>query len=638
MDSPEKNTKQLKIIQKTLSRNKQIFLKYNEFRKSLFSEITPKDSEIILYLLPWLFSINESVCPGYLQNLNQPFRVYNVEYNKGIRDREEGFKKMFGVTKRGTLLKPIQKVYVIQGIYTIGSVGTVSQNSLSDCDIWICFYKDEFDKTAWNQLNQKVNLIKGWLDNNLKLPVYFFISDVKSIKEGQFGSVDAESSGSTQQNVLKEEFYRTFILICGKVPMWWLLYDKTLKIEYDDALSAINSDTFWEYDLIDLGNIEKIKKSEYFGASLWQFHKFLTSPLKSIVKMVLLKMLLEAPQERLLCHQLREEVFTSANHNLFPDHSLFAMSRILANYKDRKKDMMKFLKMCFYLRCEIKPYDRKQLLKSKLTENFFKHHSLEQGAWSALQKFDSWKHDAQIEFGQRLLKFMLQLHREIYADNTAVSSESDKRDLTILGRKISARCLKRKYKISILQKPTLKLNLSVLTLKLNGDKWQTFSSDDTAPPIISSKNVIENIAFIVWNNLFVENWIQMRPNPSSITLKEIINLGKRIKDFFGTYETLDIELEDYLKEEQISKMLIVAGFDNSPWNEQSKDYGVVYLNNWGELFARWFNSTKKLETFLKKLCKDQKNIIISKYLRRTQTSFEKNIEQPKRFVFSSIEM
>lgn len=633
------NTRQLQIIQKTLSRNKRIFLEYNEFRKKIFSELTPKDSEIILYVIPWLFSINEPVCPGYLQDLNQPFRVYNIEYNKEIRNREESFKKMFGVTKRGTLLIQTQKPYVIQGVYTIGSVGTVNQNSLSDCDIWVCFDKKEFDKTAWNQLNRKVNIIKGWLDNNIKLPVYFFISDVKSVKEGNFGSVDAESSGSTQQLVLKEEFYRTFILICGKIPIWWLLYDKSFKIKYNDALSAINSDTFWEYDLIDFGNIEKIRKSEYFGASLWQFHKFLTSPLKSIIKMVLLKMLLEAPQERLLCHQLREEVFSSsANNNLFPDHSLFTMSRILTHYKGKKKELMKFLKMCFYIRCEIKPCNKKQLLKVKLTKKFFNQYPLEPGSWSSLQKFYGWKHDAQIEFGRCLFKFMLQLYREISADNTAVSSKSDEKDLTILGRKISVCYLKKKYKISILQKPTRKLNLSVLTFKLNGNEWQTFPSDDTTSPIISSKNIIENIAFIVWNNLFVENWIQMHPNPFSITLQEIINLGKRIKIFFGTYETLNIELTDYLKKEQISKMLIVVGFDKSPWNEHSRHYGIVYLNNWGELYVRWFNSTKRFETFLRNLCKNQKNIIISKYLKRDTTFFEKNIAQPKKFVFPSIKI
>lgn len=635
---PEENTKQLKIIQKTLSRNKRIFLEYNEFRKRIFSENTPKDSEIILHLLPWLFSINEPACPGYLQDLNRPFRVYNIEYNKEIINREESFKKMFGVKKHGTLLRPIQKVYVIQGIYTIGSVGSVSQNSRSDCDIWVCFYKEEFDKAAWNQLNQKVNLIKGWMDINLKLPVYFFISDVTSVKEGHFGSVDSESSGSTQQNVLKEEFYRTFILICGKIPIWWLIYDKTLKIEYDDALSAINSDTFWEYDQIDFGNIEKIKKSEHFGASLWQFHKFLTSPLKSIVKLVLLKMLLESPQERLLCHQLREAVFTSANRNLFPDHSLFTMSRILAYYKGRKKELMKFLKTCFYMRCEITPYDRKQSLKGKLTEDFFKHLSLEQEAWSTMQKFDSWKYDAQIEFGQRLFKYMLQLYREISADNTEFSSKSDKRDLTVLGRKISACYSKKKNKILILRRLAQKLNLSGLTFQLNGNGWRTFPGDDTTYPIISSKNVIENIAFIVWNNLSSGNWIRMSPNPSNITLREIINLVKRIKDFFGTYGTLDIELADYLKEEQITKMLIVVGFDKSPWNEQSRDYGAVYLNNWGELFAMKFNSTQKFEEFLRNSCKNQKDIVISKYLRRSPTSFEKNIEQPKKYVFPSIEI
>jgi adenylate cyclase class 1 len=263
---------------------------------------------------------------------------------------------------------------------------------------------------------------------------------------------------------------------------------------------------------------------------------------------------------------------------------------------------------------------------------------LEQEAWSTLQKFDSWKYDAQIEFGQRLFKYMLQLYREIAADNTAVSSKSDKRDLTVLGRKISACYSKKKNKIPILRRLARKLNLSGLTFKLNGNGWQTFPGDDTACPIISSKNVIENIAFIVWNNLSSGNWIRMSPNPSSMTLKEIINLVKRIKDFFGTYGTLDIELADYLKEERISKMLIVVGFDKSPWDEQSSDYGVVYLNNWGELFAMKFNSTQKFEEFLRNSCKDQKDIIISKYLRRNPTSFEKNIEQPKKYIFPSIEI
>jgi adenylate cyclase, class 1 len=625
-------------IQKIISRNKRAFLQYNNFRKKLFEELTPRDSETILYMLPWLLSINDPSCPGYLKDLSRPFRVFNIEYDKNIKNREEKFKRLFGITRRTTLLKSTQRVNYIQGIYTIGSVGTVSQNTSSDCDIWICFEKEQYDRTSWHQLNQKVNLIKGWMDNHLKLPVYFFISDVESVKQGLFGSVDKESSGSTQENVLKEEFYRTFILVSGKIPVWWLVYDRNIKFSYEEALNAVSMDSFWEYDLIDFGNLEKIRQSEYFGAALWQFRKFLSSPLKSIIKMVLLKMLLEAPQEKLICHQFREAVLSGPNAGLFPDHALFTMSMILNTYKGRKREMMNFLKMCFFLRCELDARDKRQSLKNRLAGRFFKEHALEPGTIKSLQTFRDWKFNEQIEFGNRLFRFMLQLYREISAEHESVSSHSDKKDLTILGRKISASYLKKHHKISILHKPGRQLNTSILTMSLKGDEWQIFSDNDTTGPIFSSRNLTESIAFTVWNNLFVENRVRLRPNSSGITLKEIVNIGKRIKEFFGTYEFLDIELSSYLEAEHILQILIVMGFDKTPWEEELTDYSVVYINNWGELFTNRFNSRKKLETFLKEAFQRKNDIIISKYLIRNQTTFDKNIEIPKKIVFSNLKI
>jgi adenylate cyclase class 1 len=624
-------------IEKALSRNKKVFLEYNNFRKKLFSEMAPKDSEIILYLLPWLLSVNDALCPGYVPDLAEAFRVFDIEYVKEIKAREEDFKKRFGIHKKGSLIKVSKKGNIIQGIYTIGSAGTVNQNATSDCDIWICFDKKTFSKSDWIHLNQKVNLIKGWLDDNIKIPVYFFVSDIQAVKEGRFGSVDQESSGSTQENVLKEEFYRTFILISGKIPLWWLAYDKNEKVDYQQALEVMENPEFWEYDIIDLGNIEKIKSTEYFGAALWQFHKFLTSPLKSIIKMVLLKMLLEAPEESLLCHQLREAVLSGPNTVDFPDHSIFTMTKILNNYKGRKKELMNFLKMCFFLRCENKHPDARQTLRNKLTGNFFKEHPLDPESMGMLKDFDSLSFQDQIQFGERLFKYMLTLYREIAEGHEQVSSESDKRDLTILGRKISVGYLKKSHKISILQKPTKTLNLSILTFSLNNDTWYTFSGNEKTPPIFSSRNIIENIAFLVWNNLFVEHFIRMRPNPSSITQKEIINLARRIQEFFGTYETADIDLANYLKEEKIIKMLIVMDFDKSPWDEKTNDFGIVFMNNWGELFTRRFTETSQVETFLRETCADNKEILISKYLRRNSSSFEKNIALPKRNVFSTIE-
>ena len=625
------------MIQKILSRNKRVFNEYLEFRKKIFAELAAKESEAILYLLPWLLSINDPACPGHVPGIKRPFRVYNIDNVKVIRERERDFKSMFGIQKRGTLLRPESKYYLIQGLYTIGSVGSVSQSSISDCDIWVCIDKTDFDQIAWLQLNQKLNLIKDWMDNNLKMPVYFFITDVSAIRECRFGSVDAESSGSTQQNVLKEEFYRTCMVICGKIPLWWLCYDREVRIDYNEALSAMEDDDFWEYDLIDFGDIEKVEKEEYFGAALWQFHKSLSRPLKSIIKLIHLQMLLDAPQERLICHQFREKVLSTANHKLFPDHSIFTMTSILENYAKSKQDILRFLIDCYYMQSEINPYDRSQKLKNKLASEFTRKHSIDRKRQTVLRKSALWHFKSQIELGNRLFKLLLQIYREISAGHNGVVSESDKKDLTILGRKISAFYMKKNYKIPVLQKPTGTLNISNLTLDTNGKIWQVYSGNDRTSPIVSNRDIIYNIAFIVWNNLFAPNWIHMRPNPSSFTLQEIINLGTKIKNYFGTYETLDLELSNYLKKEHVTKLLAVLDFEKSPWYQDTRDFRVLYANCWGEIFARRFNSSSDFEGFIIDCCRDREDIEISYYVQRNLTSYEKIIERTKKIASSSLE-
>jgi adenylate cyclase class 1 len=630
----EKNRKK---IQKILSRNKRTFSEYGEFRKKIFSELAPKESEAILYLLPWLLSINEPTCPGYVEGIKRLFRVFNIDNVKEIREREKDFKSMFGIQKKGTLLKPESKYYVVQGLYTIGSVGSVSQSSISDCDIWVCIDKNDFDQIAWIQLNEKLNLIKDWMDTSLKMPVYFFITDTTAIRECRFGSVDAESSGSTQQNVLKEEFYRTCMVICGKIPLWWLCYDKEVRIDYNEALSAMEDDDFWEYDIIDFGDIEKVEKEEYFGAALWQFHKSLSRPLKSIIKIIHLQMLLNAPQERLICHQFREEVLSKNNSSLFPDHSVFTMTLILDKYGEDKKEMLPFLINCYYMQCEINPYDSTQKLKNILAGDFIRRHSIDKKRQIMLRKAGSWHFKSQIELGNRLFKLLLQIYREISAGHTGVVSESDRKDLTILGRKISAFYMKRRYKIPVLQKPTGTLNVSSLTLDTDGKIWQIFSGNDKTSPIVSNRDIIYNIAFVVWNNLFAPNLIHMRPNPSSFTLQEIINLGAKMRNFLGTYETLDLELSNYLKKEHVTKLLVVLDFEKSPWYDDTKDFGAVYVNCWGEIFSRRFNSSSEFEDFIRDCCKDGNDIDIGYYIQRNPTAYEKIIERTKKIVSSSLE-
>ncbi|MBW2610813.1 MAG: class I adenylate cyclase, partial [Deltaproteobacteria bacterium] len=97
---------------------------------------------------------------------------------------------------------------------------------------------------------------------------------------------------------------------------------------YEQAAVMVADGDLMDGDLIDLGNLEKIDRSEYFGAALWQFQKSLLFPLKSIIKMALLETALNAPDDMLLCHRYREKIFTRKPGEPFPDTSLFTAGMI----------------------------------------------------------------------------------------------------------------------------------------------------------------------------------------------------------------------------------------------------------------------------------------------------------------------
>jgi adenylate cyclase class 1 len=626
-----------KITQTILTRNKKVFKAYNLFRKRIFAELRPRESEDILYLLPWLLSVNHPACPGYVKTMKTPFRVFNVDNEGEIRRRESSFKRRFQIQKKGPILRHHSDSPVIQGIYTIGSLGTISQTSGSDCDIWLCYNKKEFNKTAWNHLNRKVNLIKDWLDMTHRLPVFFFISDMADIRDSLFGQLGSESSGSTQKNILKEEFYRTCIVICGKIPLWWVCFDKKARFEYEEALSAIKNGRSEAYDLIDFGNLEQVEKSEYFGAALWQLHKSLTHPIKSIIKMILLKIVLEAPEEMLISHQFRAEIM-GQKQNQFSDPSVFLIRAIFNYYQGkRRKAMLAFLKECFYLRCRLRPYEKRKTIKNKLANELFQEHPIDIKTRIRLGRFDTWEFNAQVKLGNRLIKLMIQIYREIADAHRSDADSLDKEDLAILGRKIAVCYETKKNKIPILHNPGVAFNLSALMIKLERGTWTVTSRDDKAGHLASSSDLIYNIAFIVWNGLFSPHQIQMKPNASSATIQEILNLGIKMRDFFGTFETTDSEFHDYMRDETIKKLLVIVSFERSPWEKDINDISVVYKSSWGGLYAQRFKSLRSLDSFLKRMNRENHKIEIQHYLERNCAFYEKIIERTKRIVFSSQE-
>ena len=620
------------MLPKTFIQNKRTYLAYNDFRKNIFSELAPRDAEAILYLLPWMLSVNDPAVPGYVALLKKGIMVYGVATDRAILSREAAFKKKFNIHRPGSLLKPSPQIYPIQGIYTIGSVGTISQTGYSDCDIWICIHRDDFDSRGREYLSQKVNLIKDWIDANLKMPVYFFVCDVEDIRNAQFGSLDAESSGSAQRHVLKEEFYRTTILVSGKIPLWWISFDPAGHEDDETFCNQYGQGEFDDYDCIDMGPPAAVEDDEYFGAALWQFNKALTHPLKSVIKMLLLEMLLAAPRERLLCRRFRDMILRRDQSTAFWDPSMFTIKAVLEHKKNSESEIFSFIRQCCYLRNDVKFFSKKVTIKERLAQEIFADFPLTQEEANHLNAFSSWPLPDQLAFGERMFRLLMDIYRNIKGHQQETIGRMTQRDMTIVGRKLAASLEKKHDKLPVVHKPTANLNLPDLTFIHDKKSWQVFMTGDMAHPLISHTDIVYCIAWLIWNDLYQQLGVRMAPNPTPMTLQEINNLGRYIREIFGTFDIAGVDFENFLEPERVTKILTIVSFEKSGHLKDVNDFNILYRNHWGEFFLRRFNTPEKLQAFIEREPMKFRFAERHYYVQRNSVYYEKIIERTKKLV------
>ena len=626
------------MLRKTFIQNKKIFLEYNTFRKNIFSEMAPRDCEAILYLLPWMLSVNDPDVPGYIPQLKRAIMVFGVASDRVLISREHIFKKMLNIKRHGTILKPMAHPSIIQGIYTIGSSGTISHTAQSDCDIWICIEKKDFDDRTRGYLTQKINLIKDWMDANLKMPVYFFLCNLEDIRKDEFGTLDDESSGSAQRHVLKEEFYRTVLLICGKIPLWWLCYDPDDDVNYEEFVAQCEKGIFDDYDCIDMGPQMAIDSHEYFGAALWQFNKALTHPLKSVIKMLLLEMFLAAPQEELLCHRFRQLILNQDKVHKFIDPSMFTWDAVLEHKQHIDSETFEFIKKCCYLRYDFKFYSKKISLREALAQEIFQKFPLKPEEAYRLNFFASWPLLEQLEFGARIFDLLSSIYKEIKAYQKDSSSRLTHRDMTIIGRKLAVCLEKRHNKVNIIPKPIANLNLPNLTFVWEKKAWHLITAGETRRTVIAHADIAYCAAYLVWNDIYRELDVRMAPNPTPVTLQEINNLAKRIRELFGAFDIIKVDFENFLEPERVIRMLVIISFEGGGNIKEVNDFSILYINNWGEMLFQRFNAPEKFKVFLESGGRKFFHTQIHYYVHRNSLYYEKIIERLKKLfahVFAS---
>lgn len=124
----------------------------------------------------------------------------------------------------------------------------------------------------------------------------------------------------------------------------------------------------------------------------------------------------------------------------------------------------------------------------------------------------------------------------------------------------------------------------------------------------------------------------MLPNPTSVTIQEIINLAKKMREVFGCYDVSGVDFQNFFQSERMKRILIVVDFEPLPQFPGSNNYRIVYENNWSELFIRQFSSTDKLISFLEENASMARDVEKNYYIQRNSLNYEKIIDRTKKTV------
>ena len=101
--------------------------------------------------------------------------------------------------------------------------------------------------------------------------VTFFVIDQKDIKNNCYSLFDDPEILDAPRFFLKEEFYRTFLMIAGKIPLWCVLPDfQEAEKNHGMNMDGITAQILSMYDdLIDLGRISYVPLEDVVKGLLW---------------------------------------------------------------------------------------------------------------------------------------------------------------------------------------------------------------------------------------------------------------------------------------------------------------------------------------------------------------------------------
>jgi len=623
-------------LQEELFLNRQSYLRFNQHKISKIIETMPETDRLIFIIIPRLLHVHQKGLPGYIAG-DVPCGIYNFTVNREIQVASE---KLFPniIINRKESLTPF-----IQTILLMGSSGSIAQTSHSDLDYTLLIHKNSISKSDQRLMNRKLKSIEKWAWNNYKLEIHFFINEIEDYRRNIYGDSDSESTGSALAKLLKEEMYRTSVIVAGKIPLWWIVPKETSDKQYNEIHNAINSHKtlLLRDEFIDMGNVDKISQEEFFGGSIWTLIKSFRSPFKTLMKMGLLEdYMFKDSNSNLLCHEIKSKVFKGGSFEAI-DPYINLFERVETYFlKNKTENDVDALRTAFYLK-----------IGTQVNENELQHGTINPkkailikliDSWDwplekvrQLNDYSNWQMMKKVHLGERMNKILINSYKNISEKGKSLESKKSlisSKDTHLLGRKLFSFYRKANNKVenlfALVDGATFEKELTFLHQQNNpkeigswflirGKTRLYLEQIDKEDIIKESPNPFFLIAFAAFNNLYdIKTSLLLRSEKQIIKERDLHNLLIQLSSFLAKIDIANISNIELLAEAKIKQLFLIVDFGyslprkiamaNSDSEEEiheepdsiSKNLEKIrsiisiYRTSWGELFCRSFSGNE----------------------------------------------
>jgi adenylate cyclase class 1 len=593
-----------------IRRNRQFFNNYTRLRRQYAYDVGPERGAVAFEIIPALLNVNESHLPGHVaegekacgicgMNISQDVRKAIYDYFPETRNRLNAYRRHF--TSRP----------VIESLFLMGSIGTVAQTGKSDFDYWVCVDLSEISESEADKLTEKTAQISRWCRDKFDMEVHFFVSDLEHIRNNDFGKVDQESTGSSQKKFLKEECYRTLLLVAGKVPFWWVLPAGIQEEQYRDTWEAFtrrDADEADEY--VDLGYLGDVSKDEFLGTALWQMTKGMQDPFKAVLKMAMMERYLSNEfQGPLLCETLKARVQGGAMSLLEVDPYLLMVETVLDSYAERgPTGHAELVRKSFYLKTDPgitrTRLNRKGDPKAEVFKDLMQkwHWSLDQV--EDLNRLENWSYARQMNLSTEISNYFFSTYRRLSeALQIREKQAIDDQDLTYLGRRIYSLFARENHKLPMspfLTSRRLILDRCIFQFERDNSgrtRWALLDAtrygqekSGARTQIFVADRVSRAAAWLVLNGLFdhYATAVEMPSNPSGLTLSDLLDLLKHVQGFFPPGSGQVLPCDDLKTDAQRDRIMLVINIEEGYSAAEPVNMDILSRNTWGEMFSEHF--------------------------------------------------